>query len=61
MLATSLFFGWVIGLCVAVVAGLAKEWYDSLGHGTPDVWDAVATSTGSVLGAILYVIHELLT
>ena len=56
MLSASLFFGWGIGLCIAVAAGLAKEWFDSLGYGTPDVWDIVATLTGAVLGAILYLV-----
>lgn len=56
MLSASLFFGWGLGLCIAVVAGLAKEWYDSLGYGTPDIWDIVATLTGGVVGTILYLI-----
>jgi hypothetical protein len=60
MLSASLFFGWGVGLCIAVVAGLAKEWYDSLGNGTPDIWDIVATLTGGAIGALLYVTHELL-
>lgn len=34
------------GLVAAVVAGAAKEFWDSLGHGTVDVWDAVATAAG---------------
>jgi hypothetical protein len=60
MLSASLFFGWGIGLCIAVAAGLAKEWYDSLGHGTPDIWDIVATLTGSLVGTILYLLKEAL-
>jgi len=60
MLSASLFFGWGIGLCITVVAGLAKEWFDSLGYGTPDVWDIVATLSGSILGAILYLVKSYL-
>jgi K+-transporting ATPase A subunit len=60
MLTVSLFFGWGVGLCIAVVAGLAKEWYDSLGNGTPDIWDIVATLTGCLVGTILYLLKGLL-
>jgi glycopeptide antibiotics resistance protein len=60
MLSASLFFGFGLGLCIAVVAGLAKEWYDSLGHGTPDIWDIVATLTGSLVGTLLYLLKEAL-
>ena len=34
------------GLAAAVIAGAAKEFWDSLGHGTVDVWDLVATAAG---------------
>ncbi len=37
---------------VVVVAGL-KELRDALGHGTPDVWDFVATVAGG-LALLLY-------
>ena len=60
MLSVSLFFGWGIGLCLTVVAILAKEWFDSLSYGTPDVWDIVATLSGSILGAILYLVKSYL-
>jgi hypothetical protein len=60
MLSASLFFGWGIGLCIAVVAILAKEWFDSLRYGAPDVWDIVATLSGSILGAILYLVKSYL-
>jgi len=60
MLSGSLFFGWGIGLCIAVVACFAKEWFDSLGYGTPDIWDIVATLTGSLVGTLLYLLKEAL-
>ena len=60
MLSVSLFFGWGIGLCLAVVAILAKEWFDSLSQGTPDILDIVATLSGSILGAILYLVKSYL-
>jgi hypothetical protein len=60
MLSASLFFGWGIGLCLAVVAILAKEWFDSLSYGTPDVWDIVATFLGVTIGVALYLTRGLL-
>ena len=60
MLATSLFFGWAVGLIMAITAAIAKEAWDALGHGTPDVMDAVATSVGGVLGFGLIMISEVL-
>jgi hypothetical protein len=54
MLSVSLFGGWIAGLVVAIAAGLLKEVYDSMGFGTPDIWDAVATGLGGVAGAGLY-------
>jgi len=60
MLSVSLFFGWGIGLCIAVAAILAKEWFNSLSHGTPDILDIVATLSGSILGAILYLVKSYL-
>jgi len=59
MLGVSLFGGWVTGLVIAVAAGLLKEAYDSLGFGTPDRWDAVATIGGGLVGAGLYGMHSL--
>lgn len=59
MLSVSLFFGWIAGVIVATMAGLAKEAYDSLGFGTPDRWDAVATIGGGLVGAGLYLLHNL--
>jgi hypothetical protein len=60
MLSVSLFFGWGIGLCIAVAAILAKEWFDSLSRGTPDIWDIIATLTGGIVGAALYLAQGLL-
>jgi glycopeptide antibiotics resistance protein len=60
MLSVSLFFGWGIGLCIAVTVILAKEWFDSLSYGTPDILDIVATLSGSILGAILYLVKSYL-
>ena len=60
MLAVSLFAGWVVGLAVAVVAGIAKEVYDALGFGQSDFMDAVATIAGGVVGAVLYLIAGVL-
>jgi len=57
-LSVSLFFGGITGLIVAVMAGLLKEAYDSLGFGTPDRWDAIATIAGGLLGFLLIMISE---
>ena len=38
-----------LGFTAAVVAGAAKEYWDSRGHGTVDVWDFVATAAGGLL------------
>jgi len=59
MLSVSLFGGWIAGLVVATAAGLLKEAYDSMGFGTPDRWDAVATIIGGLVGAGLYGVHSL--
>ena len=59
MLSISLFGGWIAGLVVATAAGLLKEAYDSMGFGTPDRWDAVATIIGGLVGAGLYGVHSL--
>ena len=60
MLSVSLFFGWGIGLCLAVVAILAKEWFDSLSYGTPNILDIVATFLGVTIGVALYLTRGLL-
>lgn len=42
-----------IALAFSVLLGIGKEVYDSRGHGTVDVLDAVATVLGGVVGVIL--------
>lgn len=41
--------GPLFGLAAAVVAGAAKELWDRAGHGTPDIWDFVATAAGGMV------------
>ncbi|CAB4166630.1 hypothetical protein UFOVP840_43 [uncultured Caudovirales phage] len=38
---------------VAALFGAAKEIWDKRGHGTPDVYDFVATAAGGGIGAVL--------
>ncbi len=45
-------FSMKTGIVAAAIAGMAKEVWDSYGHGTPDIWDAVATTAGGVIGAV---------
>ena len=52
------FFGGLItdpstGLVLAVLAGLGKEIWDGLGHGTVELADLVATVGGGVVGTVL--------
>ena len=54
-----LFLGIWAGLAAAVIAGLAKEAYDSLGFGTLDKWDAVATVAGGIIGALVLFIAKI--
>ena len=51
----SIIFNPLIGLWLGVLAGIAKEaiYDDFMGLGCPDMWDFIATSLGSVLGAML--------
>lgn len=42
-----------LAIGASVILGVAKEVYDSRGHGTVEVLDAVATIAGGVVGAIL--------
>lgn len=45
----SLFFGYIIGVIVAVIAAAGKELYDKVtGTGTPELLDFVATVLGAV-------------
>jgi hypothetical protein len=43
----------IIAFSASALLGAAKEVYDSRGHGTVEVLDAVATVAGGVVGAIL--------
>lgn len=56
----SLVLGWIysplIGLAVAIVAGIAKEVWDYCGHGTPDFGDALATIQGGCIGGLLVIL-----
>jgi hypothetical protein len=58
----SLVIGWIysplIGLAVAIVAGIAKEVWDSCGHGTPDFKDALTTAEGGVIGCIILAVYQ---
>ena len=42
-----------IAVSLSALLGISKEVYDSRGHGTVEVLDAVATVAGGVVGAIL--------
>ena len=43
----------VMSLIIVVLVAIGKELWDSLGNGTPDKWDAIATIGGGVLCFIL--------
>jgi len=55
----SLVLGWLygplMGLAVAIVAGIVKELWDYMGHGTSDFGDALATAEGGVAGGLLVI------
>ena len=52
----SLFFGYIIGVIVAVIAAV-KELYDKVkGTGTPEVLDFVATIAGAAAAVIASVV-----
>lgn len=53
----SLFFGYIIGVIVAVIAAAGKELYDKVtGMGTPEVLDFVATIVGAAAAVIASVV-----
>ena len=53
----SLFFGYIIGVIVAVIAAAGKELYDKVtGTGTPEVLDFVATIAGAAAAVIASVV-----
>jgi hypothetical protein len=43
----------VAGVTTGVIAGIAKEGYDSMGYGTVEALDIVATSLGAMSIAVL--------
>ncbi len=43
-----------IAVAFSALLGIGKEVYDSRGHGTVEVLDAVATVLGGVVGVILF-------
>lgn len=43
----------VYGLLAGMIAGVAKELYDYLDYGGPDIKDFLATAVGSILGALV--------
>ncbi|MEI6478515.1 MAG: hypothetical protein WCO52_06025 [bacterium] len=50
--------GPLYALLAATVAGAAKEGVDSLGYGTPDWYDFIATVAGGVIGVLsLFALH----
>ena len=51
----SLFFGYIIGVIVAVIAAAGKELYDKV-TGTPEVLDFVATIAGAAAAVIASVV-----
>ena len=46
-------FNVTTAVAFSALLGIGKEVYDSRGHGTVEVLDAVATVVGGVVGAIL--------
>ena len=42
-----------LAIGASVILGIAKEIYDSRGHGTVEVADAVATAVGGAVGAVI--------
>lgn len=42
-----------LAIGASVILGIAKEVYDSRGHGTVEVLDAVATAVGGAVGAVI--------
>lgn len=48
-------------IIVTAIIGASKEMRDSLGYGTPDVWDFVATALGGAVGALCCALLGLLS
>jgi len=49
----SLTFSPLVGAAAGITAGAAKEVWDSMGHGTPDIWDFAATATGAISASLI--------
>lgn len=53
--------GCLAGLIVGSLAGIFKEWWDSKGHGTAEVMDAVFTAVGAICAIpFSWLIHSLI-
>lgn len=48
------------GLSAGMIAGVAKEVYDYLDYGGPDIKDFLATAVGSILGALVCEVMSML-
>ena len=59
-LVISLVIGWIydplIGLTVAIVAGIAKEVWDYMGNGVSDFDDVLATLQGAIVACIILIL-----
>ena len=58
-LAMSLFIHPLIALGITIGIGIAKEVWDKIGNGTPEVLDAVATGIGGIVGFLLSFIAKI--
>lgn len=47
------------GLLAGMIAGVAKEVYDYIDYGGPDIKDFLATAVGSILGTCLCMIAQI--
>lgn len=52
--------GWWVGFLVGSLAGIVKEWWDSKGHGTVEVMDAIFTMLGAACAIPLSVLFHFL-
>lgn len=52
VLVGSIFILPLYAMIIATIVGIAKEYRDSLGHGTPEFCDLTATATGAQLAFI---------
>lgn len=49
-------YGSLVGFTASFVAGIGKEMWDSCGHGTVDLQDALATIQGGCIGGLLVIL-----